>query len=116
MVCVQGIKIQMLFFEDNHIFNNESDGVHLRGERESNAPHRNTFVKNIIENNGTDGGGFGLSINSPATYLVLKENVFKNSLKTQEAAIYIYKAGLKPKLMNNQFDEHKLGEVVFEKE
>ena len=111
-----GHKDTDVIFEDNHIFNNESDGVHLRGERENNAPHRNTFVKNIIENNGTDGGGFGLSINSPATDLVLKENIFKNSLKTQEAAIYIYKAGLKPKLMNNQFEKHKFGEVVFEKE
>ncbi len=111
-----GHKDTDVIFEDNYIFNNESDGVHLRGERESNAPHRNIFVKNIIENNGTDGGGFGLSINSPATDLVLKENVFKNSLKTQKAAIYIYKAGLKPKLINNQFDKHELGEVVFEKE
>ena len=111
-----GHKDTDVILEDNHIFNNGSDGVHLRGERESNAPHRNIFVDNIIENNGTDGGGFGFSINSPATDLVLKENVFKNSLKTQQAAIYIYKAGLKPKLMNNKFDEHKLGEVVFEKE
>ena len=110
-----GHKDTDVIFEDNHIFNNVSDGVHLRGERENNAPHRNTFVKNIIENNGTDGGGFGLSINSPAKDLVLKENIFKNSLKTQKAAIYIYRAGLKPKLMNNQFDEHKFGEVVFEK-
>ena len=88
----------------------------MRIEREINAPHNNSFIKNIIENNGTDGGGYGFSINSAAKDLVLEENVFKNSLKTQEAAIYIYKAGLKPKLMNNQFDEHKLGEVVFEKE
>ena len=111
-----GHKDTDVIFEDNHIFNNESDGIHLRGERESNAPHRNTFIKNIIENNGTGEGGFGFSINSPATDLVLKENIFKNSLKTQKAAIYIYKAGLKPKLINNHFDAHKLGEVVFEEE
>jgi len=87
----------------------------LRGERESNAPHRNTFVKNTIENNGTDGGGFGFSVNSPAKDLVLKENVFKNSLKTQKAAIYVHEAGIKPKLENNLFDDHELGELVFEK-
>jgi len=114
-VCT-GHKDTDVVFENNHIFNNESDGIHLRGERESNAPHRNTFTKNVIENNGTDGGGFGFSINSPAADLVLKENIFKNSLKTQKAAIYIYKAGLKPKLMDNQFEKHKLGEVVSEKE
>jgi len=110
-----GHKDTDVIFENNHIFNNASDGVHLRGERESNAPHRNTFIRNIIENNGTNGGGFGFSVNSPATDLVLKENVFKNSLRTQKAAIYIYTAGLKPKLENNQFDDHELGEVVFEK-
>ena len=87
----------------------------MRGERENNAPHRNTFINNIIENNGSDEGGFGFSINSPAKDLVLIENIFKNSLKTQQAAIFIYKAGLKPKLVNNQFDDHQLGEVVFEK-
>jgi len=111
-----GHKDTDVIFEDNHIYNNESDGVNLRGEREINAPHRNTFIGNIIENNGTDGGGYGFSVNSPASDLVLKENVFKNSSKTQMAAIYIHKAGLKPKLENNQFDEHELGEVVFENE
>jgi len=110
-----GHKDTDVVFDNNHIYNNESDGVNLRGERESNAPHRNTFVKNIIENNGVAEGGYGFSINSPASDLVLKENVFKNSLRTQKAAIYIYKEGSKPELANNQFEEHELGEVVFEK-
>ncbi len=113
-ICT-GHKDSDVVFESNYIYNNASDGVNLRSEREPNAPHRNTFIKNTIENNGTDGGAYGFSINSPAKDLVLKENVFKNSLKTQKAAIYIYEAGLKPKMENNQFDEHKLGEVVFEK-
>jgi len=109
-----GHKDTNVIFENNHIFNNASDGVHLRGERESNAPHRNTFVRNIIENNGTEGGGFGFSVNSPARDLLLIENVFKNSLQTQKAAIFIYQAGLMPKLENNRFDDHELGEVAFE--
>ena len=103
-------------FENNHIFSNASDGVNLRGEREGNAPHRNTFSKNTIEDNGTNGGGFGFSINSPARDLVLKENIFKNSTGTQKAAIYVYEAGLEPKLENNHFDKHALGNVVSEKE
>jgi hypothetical protein len=113
-ICT-GHKDVDVIFENNHIFNNKSDGVHLRTERESNAPHRNTFVENIIENNGTGGGSFGFAIDSPAEDLVLKENVFKNSSGTQKAAIYVYEAGSKPKLENNQFDEHELGELVFEK-
>ena len=112
-ICT-GHKDTDVLFEGNHIYNNHSDGVHLRAERESNAPHRNMFIKNTIVNNGTDGGGYGFSINSPSRDLVLEENDFKNSLKTQKAAIYIYKGGLKPELLNNHFDEHEMGEVVFE--
>ncbi len=109
-ICT-GHKDVDVIFEGNHIFENESDGVNLRGERENNAPHRNTFVKNIIENNN----GYGFSINSQAHDLFLKENIFKNSAKTQKAAIYIYEGGINPKLENNEFDKHELGEVVFEK-
>ncbi|MBT3384715.1 MAG: right-handed parallel beta-helix repeat-containing protein [Prolixibacteraceae bacterium] len=113
-ICT-GHKDTDVIFEGNHIFDNKSDGVNLRGERETNAPHRNTFVKNIIENNGSDGGAYGFSINSPAQDLLLKENIFKNSAKTQKAAIYVYSGGSTPKLENNQFDEHEMGEMVFEK-
>ena len=110
-----GHKDTDVLFEGNHIFENLSDGVNLRGEREANAPHRNSFVRNIIENNGTDGGGYGFSINSPALDLKLIENKFNNSMKTQKAAIYVHEAGLEPQLENNQFDAHELGELVFEK-
>ncbi|MCF6333046.1 MAG: right-handed parallel beta-helix repeat-containing protein [Draconibacterium sp.] len=113
-ICT-GHKDTDVIFEANHIFENKSDGINLRGERESNAPHRNTFVKNIIENNGTGGDGYGFSINSRARDLLLKENIFKNSAKTQKAAIYIYPNGSTPKLENNQFDKYELGEMVFEK-
>lgn len=109
-----GYKDTDVIFENNHIHDNRSDGVNLREERESNAPHRNTFIGNIIENNGTDGGGFGFSIQSPAHDLVLKENLFKNSSKTQKAAIYVYRTGLKPILEHNRFDPHEWGELVFE--
>jgi hypothetical protein len=113
-ICT-GHKDTDVIFSENHIFSNQSDGVNLRGERESNAPHRNTFVKNIIENNGTNGNGYGFSINSPAKDLILRENYFKNSAKTQKAAIFIYKGGSTPVLENNRFDKHELGEMVFEK-
>lgn len=110
-----GHKDTDVVFQNNHIYNNGSHGVHLRGEAERNAPHRNTFIQNIIENNGTEGGAYGFSVNSPAKDLVLKNNTFKNSSQTQKAAIYIHKAGLKPHLENNQFEKHELGELVFEK-
>lgn len=109
-ICT-GHKDTDVLFLGNHIYENNSDGINLRGEREINAPHNNTFEKNIIENNS----GFGFSVNSPSKNLVLRENLFKNSSKNQKAAIYIYKNGLEPKLINNQFETHDLGEMVFEK-
>jgi hypothetical protein len=109
-ICT-GHKDTDVIFSENHIYNNKSDGINLRGERESNAPHRNTFVNNIIENNV----GYGFSVNSKAIDLVLKGNIFKNSSKTQRAAIYIYENGSTPKLEDNQFEKHELGEMVFEK-
>ena len=112
-ICT-GHKDTDVTFSQNHIFNNKSDGVHLRGERAENAPHRNLFVQNIIENNGTEDGGYGFSINAPAEDLRLENNVFKNSLKTQKAAIYIYKGGIKPVLKENQFEAHEIGEMAFE--
>lgn len=68
-ICT-GHKDVDVIFSENHVFNNKNDGINLRGEREANAPHRNTFVKNIIENNV----GYGFSVNSKASDLVLKEN------------------------------------------
>ena len=109
-ICT-GHKDTDVIFRYNHIYNNKNDGVNLRGEREPNAPHRNTFISNTIENNV----GYGFSVNSAAKDLVLKDNIFKNSAKSQKAAIYIYKDGSTPKLENNKFDKHELGEMVFEK-
>ncbi len=115
-ICT-GHKDTDVVFEDNHVYNNESDGINLRGEKEANAPHRNTFIGNVIENNGTNGGGYGFSINSPAKDLVIKNNIFRNTEKqTQKAAIYIYANGLDPTLENNQMEGHPKGQVVYEKE
>lgn len=114
-ICT-GHKDTDVIFTENHIFENGSDGVHLRGERESNAPHRNTFVKNTIENNGTKNGGYGFSINSPARDLVLKENIFRSTgEKMQKAAVYIQSDGLPPELLNNQMQGHPEGEILKEK-
>jgi hypothetical protein len=115
-ICT-GHKDTDVVFEENHIYNNESDGVHLRGESEANAPHRNTFTKNIIENNGTNGGGYGLSINSPAKDLVLEENIFRNAdQQNQKSAIYIFSNGLEPKLVNNKIEGQSQEELQYERE
>lgn len=114
-ICT-GHKDTDVTFRGNRVYNNGSDGINLRGEREANAPHRNTFVDNVIENNGTKGSGYGFSVNSKAHDLLLKDNVFKSTgAKTQKADIYIYANGLPPKLENNTSNGQPLDKVVFEK-
>ncbi len=114
-ICT-GHKDTDVLFTGNRIFNNGSDGIHLRGERESNAPHRNTFQENVIENNGTKGSGYGFSINSPARDLKLVNNIFRSTgEKTQKAPIYIMANGIQPELTGNQMEGHPEGDVIVEK-
>jgi hypothetical protein len=102
-----------VLFEDNHIYENARDGVNLRHEREANAPHNNTFLNNMIENNGTGAdGGYGFSIHSPAQNLVLKNNTIRNEANGgQKAAVYIDANGLPPHLEGNAFSGHQEGDI-----
>lgn len=113
-ICT-GHKDTDMIFENNHIYENGEDGVHFRGERPSNAPHRNFFRYNIVENNGTKNGGYGFSFNSPAKGVVLEDNIIRDTGKgTQKAGVYIYKNALPVILKNNKMSGHKMGDVVFE--
>lgn len=113
-ICT-GHKDTDVLFENNHIYDNGSDGINLRGEREANAPHRNTFVNNIIENNGTKNGGYGISINSPAHDVLLKNNIIRDTGNgTQKAGIYIYKNGTKPQMENNKISSPANQDIVLE--
>ncbi len=113
-ICT-GHKDTDVLFEDNHVFENGSDGINLRGETAANAPHRNTFVHNVIENNGTKNGGYGISINSPAQDVVFKDNIIRDTKNgNQKAGIYIYKNGLKPLMEGNTFGGNHQKDIVFE--
>jgi len=110
-----GHKDTDMLFEENYIFENGEDGVNFRGEREPNAPHRNIFRNNVIENNGTINGGYGLSFNSPAKDVVLEYNIIRDTGKgTQKAGIYIYENGLPVTLKENTMSGHADGDVVNE--
>ncbi|MBN2000749.1 right-handed parallel beta-helix repeat-containing protein [candidate division KSB1 bacterium] len=111
-----GHKDTDMLFENNHIFENGRDGVHFRAERQSNAPHSNTFINNIIENNGTGGGGYGFSFNSPAENVLLKGNTIRDTgYGFQKAAVFMYKNGSPVELENNRVSGHKLGTIAVER-
>ena len=108
-----GHKDSDVIFEKNHIYENGGDGVYIREEDAKNAPHRNTFVNNTIENNGTTNGGYGFLFAGQAQDLVLRDNVIRDTKKgTQKAAIFISKGTPAITAENNKMSGHKLGDIV----
>lgn len=115
-ICT-GHKDSDVLFENNHVFENGSDGINLRGERAINAPHRNTFKSNIIENNGKRSGGYGMSFNSPAEEIKVIGNTIRDTGSgTQKAGLYFYQNALPVILEDNDISGHMLGDVLYQKD
>ena len=100
-------------FKNNHIFENGTDGVYFRDEDSKNSPHRNSFINNTIENNGTLKGGYGFNLNGNATDLLLEDNIIRdNKNGTQKAAVFISKGTPPPKDVNNKMSGFKVGNII----
>jgi hypothetical protein len=103
-------------FDSNHIFENGANGVYLRDEDSKNSPHRNTFINNVVENNGTIKGGYGFMVNGNALDVFLENNIIRdNKSGNQKAAIFISKGSPPVKEKNNTMSGHSLGNIVFGK-
>ncbi len=103
-------------FDGNHIYNNGSDGVNFRPESALNSPHRNTFINNVIEDNGKNGGGYGFALYSLARDLVIKNNIIRNtSGKTQKAAVFVGKGFPSFTMEGNEVSGLPEGKMVKEK-
>jgi len=113
-ICT-GHKDTDVVFDDNHIYNNGSDGVNLRSETMLNSPHNNTFINNVIENNGKIDGGYGFGLYSHAKNLVIKNNVIRDTGgKTQKAAVYVAKGFPSFTMEDNIISGHLEGRLVKE--
>lgn len=111
-----GHKDSDVTFSNNHIFENGNNGVYFRDENESNSPHRNTFINNTIENNGTLKGGYGFYFGGKAADVILQDNIIRdNKNGTQKAAVFICKGTPPPKDVNNKMSGHKQGNIINEK-
>ncbi len=112
-----GHKDTDVVFDHNHIYENGGDGVYFRDQDLKNSPHRNTFINNIVENNGTLDGKYGFSFHGNAEDVLLKDNIIRDTGKgTQEAAIFLDKGTPPVKLENNKISGHPLGDIVREGE
>ena len=107
-----GHKDSDVLFEKNHIYENVQDGVYVREEDDKNSPHRNTFINNIVENNG----GNGFFISGKPSNMLIKENVIRSTIKgKQKAAIFIAKNSLPVKEENNKMSGSADENIVYEK-
>lgn len=114
-ICT-GHKDTDVLFENNHIYNNKKSGVKFREEIKRNASHNNTFIGNVVENNGKEGSGYGFVFLSPAENIILKNNVIRDSDKgTQKAAIFYGKKSLPAKMEGNKINGHPDGKIIKEK-
>jgi hypothetical protein len=102
-----------MVFENNIISDNARDGVLLRYEIKANAPHRNIFRKNIVENNGWKESGYGFTFDCPAENVVLEGNTIGNSKGNyQKAALHYTKNGVPVQCINNKLNNLPQGEMV----
>lgn len=110
-----GHKDTAMLFTGNHIYENGSDGIHLRGETDLNAPHGTVFRDNIVENNGMREEAYGISINSKANGVLIENNIIRNTGKGKQAgALLLTKNSLPVTIKNNNISGHFKGEVVRE--
>lgn len=111
-----GHKDSDVLFENNKVSENGISGVRIRRENPNNSPHRNTFIKNTVENNGTNKGGYGFIIEGNALDLLLKDNIIHDTKNgSQKNGIFIGTQTTPVKLENNTMSGHKLGNIVYEK-
>src|SRR5664280_2410024 len=104
-----------MLFTGNQIFENGSDGIQLRGELPLNAPHRNIFRNNRIENNGVKERGYGISVNCNAEGVIIEDNIFSNTGSgKQAAALFLTKNSLPVEFKNNTITGQPEREVTKE--
>jgi Right handed beta helix region len=113
-ICTGHKDVDMLY-AGNQIYENGADGIQLRGELSLNAPHRNIFRNNRIENNGAKEKGYGISVNCAAEGVVIEDNIFSNSDKgKQTAALLLTKNSLPVEFKNNTISGQPEREMIKE--
>jgi hypothetical protein len=101
------------YFENNHVYENGQHGVYLRDEKEMDGGHRNKFVNNTIENNGTLKESAGFHIDGETHDITIENNIIRSNGKgNQTASVYIDKKASAITVKNNKMEGGK--EIVKE--
>jgi hypothetical protein len=100
-------------FINNHIYQNGRNGVWFNDYDEANNSHRNLFVDNVIEDNGTKEQGAGLSIDSNIRDITIQKNTIRDNGKgTQKCAVLIGNRALNIQVQDNTMSGHPDGDIV----
>jgi len=101
-------------FENNHVYENGLHGVFFRNENEQNSGHRNTFINNVIENNGTRGESAGFWIGGETRDIIISDNVIRSAGKgNQSTAIHVGKKSSNVTATGNKISGSK--EIIYER-
>jgi len=101
-------------FENNRILENANHGVLFRNETEQNSGHRNTFVSNVIENNGTKKESCGFYIGGVTRDITISGNTIRSSGRgNQSVAILVGRRSAGIKAADNKITGSR--EIVQEK-
>jgi hypothetical protein len=101
-------------FENNHVYENGLQGVYFREETEQNSGHRNTFINNIIENNGVSRESSGFYIGGETHDIAITKNIIRSTGKgNQSSAIFIGRKSTRITVADNQVSGLK--EIIKEK-
>jgi len=101
-------------FENNHVYENGEHGILFRDENEQNSGHRNSFVHNIIENNGLEQESSGFYIGGETHDIQISHNTIRSTGKeNQTAAIFIGRRSSRITSSDNQISGCQ--EIVREK-
>jgi hypothetical protein len=114
-IC-NGHKDSDIIFEDNHIYENGSEGINFRNDNSKNSPHNNTLINNIIENNGQKEPAYGIGIYSLSENMIIKNNIIRDTKNgTQKGGIFISKDTPEVTIESNEMSGHSEGDIIKEK-
>jgi hypothetical protein len=100
-------------FLNNHVYQNGRNGVWFNDYGESNNSHRNMFVGNVVEDNGTKSPGCGFFINSNVKDITVHNNTIRDTgNKTQKCGVLISKGALNIQVRDNTMAGHLDGDIV----
>ena len=101
-------------FEDNHVYENSNHGVLFRNENEQNSGHRNTFMNNVIENNGMKRESSGFYVGGETQSITITNNVIRSAGKgNQTTAIFVGKKSSDIRATGNKISGSR--EIFYEK-